>query len=292
MRRLLPPRSSVVHWLRFIGDSRASSLTDSAKVWTNRSIYAVRHALRKFELFRVDAASNWLDFPFHLRGLVKWSPTLQAWYVLEDEGTPGAMAKSREEPEEWMMSTLSPGMTVIDIGAHQGRYVIEFSRRVGQNGLVVAIEPNTRNLEVLTQNIELNRIQNVRSVRVACWSCSEPLEFLLSSTLDLTRVAKDPSGGGDLIGLPLDDLVGELALSRTDQVKIDVEGAELDVLEGSRKTLAKFRPRLFVECHGTVSEVIAWLKRHGYSVHRHQKDPHHGEGFAWILALPDDGGAR
>jgi hypothetical protein len=90
----------------------------------------------------------------------------------------------------------------------------------------------------------------------------------------------------------LDDLVGKLALGRVDQVKIDVEGAELDVLEGSRKTLTQFRPHLFVECHGTFSDVVAWFERQGYSMRRHQKDPHHGEGFEWILAVPNDGSAR
>jgi len=287
--RSLPSISSIVYWQRFISDCRANSLTGTAKVVINKSMYVVRRAIRRFELFRLDAASDWLDFPFRLRGSIKWSPTLLAWYVLEDEGSLGAMAKSRVEPEEWMMNTLSSGMIVIDVGAHQGRYVIEFSRRVGETGLVIAIEPNGRNLEVLTENIKMNRICNVRAIRTACWSCRETLQFLRSTTLDLVRVAKSASEGGDLIGLPLDDLVASLILNRVDLVKIDVEGAELDVLEGSRNTLAQFRPHVFVECHGTLSDVLVWFQRQRYAVNRYQKDPHHGEGFAWVLAVPDHG---
>lgn len=292
MRRLFPPINSFLYWLRFIADCRASSLGDSAKILTNRSIFATRHALRRLETFRLDPASGWLDSPFHLRGLVKWSRASEAWYVLEDNGTASAMAKSRKEPEEWMMGDLSAGMTVVDVGAHQGRYAIQFSRHVGEAGLVVAVEPEPRNLAILTRNLELNGICNVRPIRAACWSRREPLQFWLGNTLDLSRVTKSTAENGDLIGMPLDDLVDELALRRVDQVKIDVEGAEIDVLEGGRKMLREFRPRLFVECHRTLFESIQWLQRHGYMVLRQEKDPHHGEGFGWILALPDEGTAK
>jgi FkbM family methyltransferase len=286
--RLLPPISSIAYWLRIIADCRASSLVDSAKVLTNRSVFATRLALRRFGILRLGTSSGWLDSPFRLRGLVKWSPASSAWYVLEDYGTDAAMARSREEPEEWLMEALSGGMTVIDVGAHQGRYVIQFSRHVGETGLVVAVEPEPRNLELLTRNLKLNGINNVRLIRAACWSCRESLQLLHSSTLDLSQVSKSPEKNGDLIGLPLDHLVGELGLRRVDQVKIDVEGAELEVLEGGREMLREFRPRLFVECHRTLSRVFDWLQRHCYKVLRQKNHPHHGEGFGWILALPDE----
>src|SRR5207253_10862271 len=98
------------------------------------------------------------------------------------------MTRSREEPEEWLMDALSSGMTVIDVGAHQGRYAIQFSRHVGETGLVVAVEPEPRNLELLTRNLKLNGIHNVRVIPAACWSCRESLQLLRSSTLDVSRV--------------------------------------------------------------------------------------------------------
>jgi FkbM family methyltransferase len=255
-------------------------------MFANKSIFVTRHALRRFETFRPNPLSNWLDSPFHLRGLVTWSPASETWFVLEDAGTPGAMARSRIEPEEWIMEALLSEMTVIDVGAHQGRYAIQFSRRVGEKGLVLAVEPEDRNLALLTRNLELNEIHNVVPIRGACWSRREPLQFSHGSTLDLSRVMQSPAKDADLIGLPLDDLVAEVALRRVDFVKIDVEGAELEVLEGARRMLSEFRPSLFVECHRILSDVVGWLQEHGYTVHREKQDPDHGEGFGWVLAVP------
>ena len=292
MRRFLPPISSIAQWMRFIADCRATSLVDSAKIFSNKSIFVTRHALRRFETFRPDPASGWLDSPFHLRGLVTWSPVSETWYVLEDAGTPGAMAMSRLEPEEWMMEALLPEMTVIDVGAHQGRYAIQFSRRVGEKGLVLAVEPEERNLTLLNRNLELNEIHNVQVICGACWSRREPLQFSHGNTLDLSRVTQSAAKNGDLIGLPLDDLVAEVALRRVDLVKIDVEGAELEVLEGAQRVLRDFQPSLFVECHRILSDVIGWLHEHRYVVHREKQDPDHGEGFGWVLAVPDDVNAK
>jgi FkbM family methyltransferase len=287
VRRSFPPIRSIVYWLRFIADCRASSLADSAKVLANKSMYVVRYALHRFEAFRVNAASGWLDSPFNLRGLVKWSPELTAWYVLEDASTPIAMAKYRQEPEAWVLDYLSQGMTVIDIGAHQGRYAIEFSRRVGDTGLVVVVEPMPSNMTLLSRNLDLNGIENVRPIRAACWSCREPLRFSRGTSDDTSRVSQTVPGEGDLTGLPLDDLVGEMDLRRVDWLKIDVEGAEVEVLEGSQSVLREFRPRLFVEFHGTLAKLLEWLQCHDYKVHRKAKDPW-TDGYGWVLALPDE----
>jgi FkbM family methyltransferase len=286
MRRVLPPVSSVRHWLDFVLDCRAMSLADSARVFTNKGVFATRHFLHRMDPPERRPHTTWIDEPFNLKGVVAWSSVSKMWYVLEDEGTPGAMAKGREEPEEWMTGALSKGMTVIDVGAHQGRYSIEFSRRVGESGRVVAVEPSPRNLQLLTRNLSLNEIRNVHAVRAACWSRRMPLQLEESQTLDLGRVSASQKEDGSLIGFPLDDLVDDLGLRRVDQIKIDVEGAEIEVLAGSERTLRGLRPRVFVECHGIRSQVADWLVQRGYRVEREKEDPYHGAGFGWLLGVP------
>jgi FkbM family methyltransferase len=291
VRPWLPNNGSVAHWTRFVLDCRMHSFLDSARVLVNKSMFIARRTLGRLDVLPWDQTDGWLDSPFSLRGRIAWSPASRTWYVLEDEGAPLAMAEIRDEPAEWMLDTLASGMTVIDIGAHQGRYAIRFSQKVGATGLVVAVEPSARNQAVLAQNLELNGIRNVKSVQAACWSRRDALEFQPGITLDLFRVGESRGRKQDTIGLPLDELAESLSLQRVDLLKIDVEGAELEVLEGGKAMLGKFRPRVFLEFHGTLTGSIEWLRDHGYRVQRKQDDPW-TERFGWIWAVPaDDGGA-
>jgi FkbM family methyltransferase len=287
VRSWLPRNGSVAHWMRFVIDCRMRSSLDSARVLVNKSMFMARRTLGRLDVLRLDETDGWLDRPFSLRGRIAWSPASRAWYVLEDEGAPLAMAEIRDEPAEWMLDTLESGMTVIDIGAHQGRYAIRFSQKVGATGLVVAVEPNARNQAVLAQNLELNGIRNVKTIQAACWSRRETLEFQPGITLDLSRVGESRGRKHDTIGLPLDELAG--SLQRVDLLKIDVEGAELEVLEGGKSMLGKFRPPVFLEFHGTLPGAIEWFRDHGYRVQRKQDDPW-TERFGWVWAVPADDG--
>ena len=63
----------------------------------------------------------------------------------------------------------------------------------------------------------------------------------------------------------VDDLVQGLSLNRVDWMKLDVEGAECEVLEGSREVLSRLQPTIFVEVHGTRSELNRLLGAVGYT---------------------------
>ena len=80
----------------------------------------------------------------------------------------------------------------------------------------------------------------------------------------------DAASGADeveIISVPvrrLDDLLAEPGSTPPDLVKIDVEGAETDVLRGAAQTLAKVRPILLIELHGTNEAVAHLLSEAGY----------------------------
>jgi Methyltransferase FkbM domain len=63
----------------------------------------------------------------------------------------------------------------------------------------------------------------------------------------------------------IDELVASGELPAPTAIKLDVEGAELRVLEGMRETLARHRPTLICETHGTVKKVTEALRSQGYS---------------------------
>src|SRR5262252_2322591 len=73
------------------------------------------------------------------------------------------------EPNEltWMSRTLTKGMTVIDIGAQMGMYTLTAAKLVGESGVVVAVEPSSREFQRLTFHVTVNDLRNVRCLRLA-----------------------------------------------------------------------------------------------------------------------------
>src|SRR5262249_24894046 len=149
---------------------------------------------------------------------------------------------------------LLPGMVFIDGGANEGHYTVFASQCVGPEGTVWAFEPSSRELKRLEKNLELNASGNVRVFRVALAESNGEGE------LRITGYAHE--GHNTLGGFAhevelarterfslrrLDDLVAEASLTRVDVIKLDVEGAEQRVLEGSRDVLTRFRPVILFE---------------------------------------------
>ena len=64
----------------------------------------------------------------------------------------------------------------------------------------------------------------------------------------------------------VDDLVRRFALNRVDWIKLDVEGAEVEVLKGAEQSIQRFHPVLFIEVHGTLHALEAFLPQFGYSI--------------------------
>jgi FkbM family methyltransferase len=137
-----------------------------------------------------------------------------------------------------------PSAVVIECGAHHGAQSILLSRWAGPDGKVVAIEPMPENVSILTKNIEINGLTNVIVVDRAIGSCCGRLSMRLSSNGSVR------TGGKHTISvesITLDALAEELKIVPT-LLKIDVEGYEYEVLEGSRSILAT-TPAVFVEVH-------------------------------------------
>jgi FkbM family methyltransferase len=141
---------------------------------------------------------------------------------------------------------VKPGATVIECGAHHGAQTILLSRWVGSTGKVIAVEPIPENVAILRKNIELNKLTNVVVVDKAVGSSSGYLPMKLRS-----NGAVSPKSGAaktkQIESITLDRLAEELKVVPT-FIKIDVEGYEYQILEGSRSLLLK-HPAVFVEVH-------------------------------------------
>lgn len=144
---------------------------------------------------------------------------------------------------------LKPGLVFVDVGAHIGRFSFPIARLLSENGLVIAIEPDPISFKALMMGIRLNGFNNVIGLNIALSEGGGSV-LLCRKFVTATSSIVERENCSDLVEVPmksLDSLVKELNIPRVDIVKIDVEGAELQVLRGAILTFKKFKPHVFVE---------------------------------------------
>lgn len=141
------------------------------------------------------------------------------------------------------LSCLRPGMRVLDIGANVGYFTLLAGRAVGEQGRVMAFEPEPRNLWYLRHNVNLAGHAWTTVVDKALWNSAGTMRL---------RTEQEFCGGHSLIGgddpnLPEDRFVEVQTITldehlggetQIDVIKMDAEGAEPFIFEGMAKTLA------------------------------------------------------
>ncbi|NLY03161.1 MAG: FkbM family methyltransferase [Rhodopirellula sp.] len=164
------------------------------------------------------------------------------------------------------------GGIAVDVGAFIGRYTLAYARAVGPSGRVVAAEPLPANHRLLTRNVELNRYANVTCVPYALGSETRDVQLMYDAETSTASTVGQLPRAVVVPQVTLDDLFETLGIRNVDLLKIDVEGAELDVLAGSARTLAASPAvEIIVEIHGhrqpeTPCPVYQWLVARGYRV--------------------------
>ena len=152
------------------------------------------------------------------------------------------------EKDVWEWLKPERGQVLVDVGAHLGKYTLQAARIVGNRGLVVSLEPHPENFKGLSNGITMNSFKNVVALEVAAWHEDCQLHLFVGDVAG-HHSAKINRGIGRIHvrARTIDGIVEELKVERVDWVKVDVEGAELEVLEGLRHTLAKYAPKVIVE---------------------------------------------
>jgi FkbM family methyltransferase len=163
-------------------------------------------------------------------------------------------------------------MNVYDVGANVGFTAVLAARLVTAEGAVVCFEPLPDNVRQIKYNASLNRFAHVRVQQVALGKEDGEAEFVLSSSPTWGRLATsgftpEKVGTTRVPVRRLDTLVAEEGLPAPDFIKVDVEGAEADVLAGAAHLLDSARPVLLIETHGTNRAVVDALAGHDYQIH-------------------------
>ncbi|MEN9270768.1 MAG: FkbM family methyltransferase [Thermostichales cyanobacterium HHBFW_bins_127] len=187
---------------------------------------------------------------------------------LESVGTVALLARGDwfEGELDWLRQYLQPGMTVIDVGANVGVYTVVAARHVGPSGRVWAIEPTPACIDCLQKTVAENHLSQVQVIAAAAGDSLDTVTLRAQGSSVFNQVRPDDPTPGEITGLPyrlktdrhsiqvpqipLDHLWQEQGSPPVHVIKIDTEGSELKVLQGSQKLIQRCRPVLIVEIVG------------------------------------------
>ncbi len=144
-----------------------------------------------------------------------------------------------------MKQHIKPGTTVIDIGAHIGTLTLSMSKLVGDQGRVIAFEPQIKLYSELVMNMILNQCKNVTAYRCAVGDAIKTIE--MNPSVPGNEGATSIGKGGDAAEMITLD---SLHLENVSFIKIDVENFEYEVLLGAEQTIRKNRPYMILEIMG------------------------------------------
>jgi FkbM family methyltransferase len=189
-----------------------------------------------------------------------------------------------------MMEKVRSQSVFFDIGANIGFYTILASRLTGPGGTVCAFEPVMRNLEFLYRHIKAARCENVTVVSAACSDQLGIARFDFGENAavgHLSASGKEDAApmfrnGAFVPTITVDTFVKASGL-RPDSMKIDVEGAEYEVLRGARCTIAELRPIIFLSIHSDQlrQQCLEYLAALGYT-----STPIEGEEYESYFCAP------
>lgn len=160
----------------------------------------------------------------------------------------------KDYSNESLISLVSPGDTIIDIGTNIGATALQLAFCVGNTGFVYGFEPDPLNYYKCIENIKLNKTNNILVENVGLGDGIANLNMVVQSPLNR---------GGNRIKSKIDDerieqkmvkittldkwLSNKTSMNKIDVIKIDVEGYEMKVLQGGFQTIKKYKPKLFIE---------------------------------------------
>jgi FkbM family methyltransferase len=176
------------------------------------------------------------------------SGTLRGWRWITGSAPHGCWLGSYErDSQAAFVENVREGDVVYDIGANAGFFTLLASKLAGPHGVVYAFEPLQRNLTYLERHVSLNARENVRILPIAAAARSGTARF---------AVAHNPSQGGmsdrgelEVTTRSLDDVAAE-GNAPPNFMKIDVEGAETQVLTGASALLRHSHPTILLSTHG------------------------------------------
>lgn len=259
---------------------------ESGDPWRKRLSASSRISQRARQFLAKPADQKLATVKRRVKSLIGKNPNLMtlpfgARWLLEHSSLDGELRSGKFELAETNFVTrfLREGMTFLDIGAHHGFYTLLASTRVGVSGRVVAFEPSPRERIRLERHVRLNHCTNVRIEQIALGVSPGQAElFLVEGADDYCNSLRPPAVKAQTRTVSvsvstLDEFLSSVGLAEVHFIKLDVEGAELDVLKGASSLLGQAsRPVFMVEVYDfrtrpwgyAACEIVRFLAERGF----------------------------
>lgn len=160
------------------------------------------------------------------------------------------------------------GEIVIDIGAHVGIFTIKAARKVGEEGRVLAIEPEPHNLALLRRNTK--SLPNVTIIPLACGDYRGRTKLYISRFSGEHSLKFNAKLGEIEVEIDtLENITANSGINEVNFIKIDAEGAELEVLKGAGRLLEKSGIKLAIASYHypeQANEIEEFLALKGFKV--------------------------
>jgi FkbM family methyltransferase len=235
--------------------------------------------------------NNWIHAFGRLRGRAPWIKRATDWIpdsIRKQEGVvqrgvaQGLRFNSGGSATGFLLGThdpgiqkalsvlLKPGMVVYDVGANVGFTAVIAAHCVGSTGHVICFEPQPSCFELIRHNAAINNYKHIQVRSEALGGEDGTASFVVAedSTFSHLATGTTQQAKGTSIEVKvrrLDSLLAAEPLPKPDLIKIDVEGAERQMLDGAMTTLRDARPILLIELHGTNQTVSDALNAAGYT---------------------------
>ena len=158
--------------------------------------------------------------------------------------------------------TVKEGDVVVDAGANEGYLSIYYAKKVKSKGKILAFEPDNLNLKKFKANLDLNKgVDNISIIEDLIWNVNTKIEFYEAGTVASSAHFR-PNDSKAIIknAITLDTFCIKNNIKRMDFVKMDIEGAEIEALDGAINTIKTFSPNFVIATYHSVNGELTYIK--------------------------------
>jgi FkbM family methyltransferase len=158
-------------------------------------------------------------------------------------------------------------MTVVDVGANKGDYSLLSAYLMKDKGKIFAIEPVPENCYWLKKSIKANNFKSIKVCEIALSDKNGKAKLYLDKIISGGASLKKFDGSEEVLNIRVQKM-DDLIKNKVDVIKIDVQGTELNVLKGARKTM-KHNTHIFIDLDNPKTKIKVWelLKDNGYEIY-------------------------